>query len=152
MELDPTDQKLLHLLQENSKQTNKALALRLGLSQTAVYERVRRLEKKGVIDRYVALLDPARAGKKLKVFCHIKLSQHIKPRVLQFEKEVLALREVVSCYHIGGEYDYILEIYVEDMEAYREFMVGKLTAINHIGSTQSSFVIREVKHTTELPL
>lgn len=152
MDFDPTDRKLLRLLQENSKRTTKSLALELGLSATAVYERVKRLEKTGVIDRYVALLDPGKAGRELKVFCHIRLSQHTKTRVLQFEEEVLALEEVSSCYHIGGEYDYILEIYVADMQAYRDFMVGKLTAINHIGSTQSSFVIREVKHTTELPL
>lgn len=152
MKLDETDQLLLRALQYDSKQTTKALALQSGLSPTAVYERIKRLEKQGVIDRYVALVDPEKVEKHLKVFCQVKLSQHIKPRVLQFEEEVSQLDEVVSCYHIGGEYDYILEIYVRDMQAYREFMVGKLTAISHIGSTQSSFVIREVKHTTEIPL
>ena len=152
MKLDETDRILLQSLQRNSKQTTKALALESGLSATAVYERIKRLEKQGVIDRYVALVAPERVEKHLKVFCQVKLSQHIKPRVLQFEDEVSQLDEVVSCYHIGGEYDYILEIYVRDMQAYREFMVGKLTAISHIGSTQSSFVIREVKHTTEIPL
>jgi Lrp/AsnC family leucine-responsive transcriptional regulator len=152
MKLDETDRLLLRSLQRNSKQTTKALARESGLSATAVYERIKRLEKQGVIERYVALVAPEKVEKHLKVFCQVKLSQHIKPRVLQFEEEVRQLDEVVSCYHIGGEYDYILEIYVRDMQAYREFMVGKLTAISHIGSTQSSFVIREVKHTTEIPL
>lgn len=152
MKLDETDRLLLRALQRDSKQTTKALARESGLSPTAAYERIKRLEKQGVIDRYVALVDPEKVEKHLKVFCQVKLSQHIKPRVLQFEEEVSQLDEVVSCYHIGGEYDYILEIYVRDMQAYREFMVGKLTAISHIGSTQSSFVIREVKHTTEIPL
>lgn len=152
MKLDETDRLLLLALQRDSKQTTKALARESGLSPTAAYERIKRLEKQGVIDRYVALVDPEKVEKHLKVFCQVKLSQHIKPRVLQFEEEVSQLDEVVSCYHIGGEYDYILEIYVRDMQAYREFMVGKLTAISHIGSTQSSFVIREVKHTTEIPL
>ncbi len=152
MKLDATDRLLLQSLQRNSKQTTKALARQSGLSATAVYERVKRLEKQGVISNYVALVDPEQVEKQLKVFCQVKLSQHIKPRVLQFEEEVRQLDEVVSCYHIGGEYDYILEIYVRDMQAYRDFMVGKLTAISHIGSTQSSFVISEVKHTTEIPL
>jgi Lrp/AsnC family leucine-responsive transcriptional regulator len=152
MKLDATDLKILQNLQEDSKQTSKALALKSGLSVTAVYERVKRLEKNGVIRKNVALLDPEKLELGLKVFCHVKLDQHIREQVTQFEKEVAPLKEVVSCYHIGGEYDYLLEIYVRDMPAYREFMVRKLTAIKHIGSTQSAFVIREVKHTTEIPL
>lgn len=152
MKLDATDKALLRLLQQDAKQTTKALARQIALSPTAVYERIRKLEKEGVIDRYVALLDARQVDRGLKVFCQIRLDQHIRNQVQQFEKEVLQLEEVVSCYHIGGAYDYILEICVANMEAYREFMVGKLTAIRHIGSTQSSFVISQVKHTTELPL
>ena len=86
------------------------------------------------------------------VFCQVKLNQHIKTQVISFEKEVGELEEVVSCYHLGGEYDYLLEICVRDMQEYREFMVAKLTAIQHIGSTHSAFVINTVKQTTELPL
>ena len=152
MKLDATDLKLLQYLQEDSKRTSKALAIKSGLSVTAVYERVKRLEKNGIIRKYVALLDSEKVDLGLKVFCHVKLDQHIQEQVTQFEREVGRLKEVVSCYHIGGEYDYLLEIYVKDMPAYREFMVRKLTAIKHIGSTQSAFVIREVKHTTEFPL
>lgn len=152
MKLDATDKALLRLLQQDAKQTTKALARQIALSPTAVYERIRKLENEGVIDKYVALLDARQVDRALKVFCQIRLDQHIRTQVQQFEKEVLQLEEVVSCYHIGGAYDYILEICVANMEAYREFMVGKLTAIRHIGSTQSSFVISQVKHTTELPL
>lgn len=152
MKLDTTDRLLLSLLQQDSKQTTKLLAQKCGLSATAVYERIRRLENAGVIKGYVALVDNQSVAKGLRVFCQVALNQHIKPNVLQFEKEVLQLDEVVSCYHIGGAYDYVLEILVSDMTSYREFMVGKLTAITHIGSTQSSFVISEVKHTTEIPI
>ncbi|MFM1878967.1 MAG: hypothetical protein RLZZ241_1833 [Bacteroidota bacterium] len=152
MKLDDTDRMLLRLLQQDSKQTTKWLAQQCGLSSTAVYERVKRLESTGVIMNYVALLSNRKAGKSLRVFCQVVLNQHIKSNVLQFEKEVLQLEEVVSCHHIGGAYDYMLEILVADMPAYREFMVGKLTAINHIGSTQSSFVISEIKRTTAVPL
>ena len=139
-------------MQRSSKQTTKALAMELGLSSTAVYERIRRLERDGIIQKYAALVDPVKVGRNFRVFCQVKLNQHINPHVLAFEKEVRELVEVVSCYHLGGEYDYLLEICVADMQAYREFMMTRLTTIPHVGSTHSSFVISTVKRTTELPL
>ena len=152
MTFDATDVQLLSLLQENSKKTTKEYANNLGLSTTAVYERIKRLEKSGVITNYVALLDRKKVNKAFLVFCHVKLIQHIKEYVLQFEREVLKLDEVAECYHISGDYDYILKIHVRDIEAYRDFMVTKLTAISNIGSTQSSFAINEVKHSTAVYL
>ncbi len=149
--MDVTDLKLLDLLQVNSKQTTKALAVRLGLSNTAVYERIKRLEREGTITRYVALTDKAKLNRAFTAYCHVKLSQHKKAFVLQFEKEVLQLEAVVECYHISGDYDYILKVLVADMAAYREFMVTKLTALENIGSTHSSFVIGEIKYTTAIP-
>jgi Lrp/AsnC family leucine-responsive transcriptional regulator len=140
----------LGLLQNDCKKTTKEYALHLKLSVTAVYERIKRLEKLGVITNYVALVDRKKVDKAFTVLCHIKLVQHNKEYVLQFEKEVFKLEEVVECYHTSGDYDYILKIYVADMVEYREFMITKLTAIDHIGSTQSSFVINEVKSTTEV--
>lgn len=152
MKLDSTDTQLLNLIQANCKQTTKAYALALGLSSTAVYERIKRLEREGVIRGYVALLDKNKINRGFTVLCHVKLIQHVKENVQQFEKEVLKLEEVSECFHVSGDYDYILKIHVQDMQAYREFMVTKLTAIQNIGSTQSSFVISEVKHTTAIPL
>lgn len=145
MQLDLIDKKLLKLLQENSKQTNKELSLQLNLSVTAVYERIKKLEKAGVIDRYVAVVDKEKVARGFVVFCQIKLVQHTKEYLTKFEKEVMALYEVMECYHISGEYDYLLKILVKDMAAFREFMVTKLTTLQHIGSTQSSFSINEVK-------
>ena len=84
------------------------------------------------------------------VFCHIKLLQHSQDYVVSFEKQVKLLSEVLECYHISGDYDYLLKVLVKDMAAFREFMVKKLTTINYIGSTQSMFVINEVKHTTAI--
>ena len=150
IKIDAKDRELLVLLQEDSKWTTKEYANRLGLSTTAVYERIKRLEKTGVITRYVALVDKNKVNKAFMVLCHVKLIQHIKEYVLQFEREVVQLEEVSECYHISGDYDYILKVNVSDMEAYREFMVTKLTAIKNIGSTQSSFVINEVKYSTAL--
>ncbi len=152
MDFDAIDKKLLSLLQTDAKRTNKEYANKLGLSTTAVYERIKRLERSGVISHYAALLNKKKISKAFQVLCHVKLTQHIEKNVLQFENEIVKLEEVSECYHISGEYDYILKIHVSDMEAYREFMVTKLTAISNIGSTQSSFVINEVKYTTVLSL
>ncbi|WP_159799110.1 Lrp/AsnC family transcriptional regulator [Flavobacterium sp. MK4S-17] len=147
MNLDATDKKLLMLLQTDSRRTTKELSLKLNLSVTAVYERVKKLEREGIIDKYVALLNNKKVQKAFIVFCHIKLVQHIKEYLTRFEEEVKKLDEVLECYHVSGDYDYILKIYVQDMEAYREFMVTKLTTLQHIGSTHSTFVISEVKNT-----
>jgi Lrp/AsnC family leucine-responsive transcriptional regulator len=152
MTFDDLDKKLLALLQANSKQTNKELSNKLNLSVTAVYERIKKLEKEGVIDNYVALLKKEKVNKTFVAFCHIKLVQHTQEYVIRFEKEVANLQEVLECYHISGDYDYLLKVMVKDMEAFREFMVSKLTTINHIGSTHSMFVISEVKHSTAIPI
>ena len=152
MELDEIDKKLVQLLQEDSKKTTKQYADSLNLSKTAVYERIRRLERHGVVTGYVALVDKSKIQRNFTVLCHIRLAQHIKENVLRFEREVLKLQEVSECFHVSGDYDYILKIHVENMEKYREFMVTKLTAISNIGSTQSSFVISEVKHSTAIPI
>lgn len=145
---DAIDKKLLQYLQIDSKQTNKELSHKLGLSVTAVYERIKKLEREGVIQKYVALVDKKRVDKSFVTFCSIKLLQHTRAYVMQFEKEVTKLNEVLECYHISGDYDYLLKVIVTDMDEFREFMVKKLTSISHIGSTQSAFMINEVKHTT----
>ncbi|WP_262733416.1 MULTISPECIES: Lrp/AsnC family transcriptional regulator [Gaetbulibacter] len=150
MIFDDIDKKLLHLLQQDSKQTNKELSLKLNLSVTAVYERIKKLEREGVINKYVALIKKEKIDKSFIAFCHIKLIQHTQEYVVKFEKDVANLEEVVECFHISGDYDYLLKVIVSDMEAFREFMVNKLTSINHIGSTHSMFVINEVKHTTSI--
>jgi Lrp/AsnC family leucine-responsive transcriptional regulator len=139
-------------LQKDCKQTNKALAISLGLSVTAVYERIRKLERLGVIDSYVALVNKEKVNRTFVAFCHIKLVQHSQDYVVRFERQIAKLDEVLECYHISGDYDYILKVLVADMNAFRTFMVEKLTTINHIGSTHSMFMINEVKHTTVVPL
>ncbi|WP_308130995.1 Lrp/AsnC family transcriptional regulator, partial [uncultured Flavobacterium sp.] len=133
---------------EDSKRTTKELSLKLDLSVTAVYERIKKLEREGIIKKYVALLDRNTIQKGFVVFCHLKLMQHTKEFISQFEKEVVQLNEVLECFHVSGDYDYILKICVENMEEYREFMVTKLTSLQHIGSTHSMFMIGEVKNTT----
>ena len=150
--MDLVDQKILGFLQEDNKQTNKELSSKLGLSVTAVYERIKKLERVGVIKKNVSLLDKNKVNMSFVAFCNIKLVQHSKDYVIQFENEVTKLKEVLECYHISGDYDYLLKVMVEDMEAFREFMVKKITSIDHIGSTHSTFMISEVKHTTAFSL
>jgi len=152
MTLDSTDKKLLSLLQADTKKTTKELSLKLNLSVTAVYERIKKLEREGIIDKYVALVNRNKIQKGFVVFCHIKLIQHSKDFLTTFESEVVKLTEVLECFHVSGDYDYILKVCVENMEAYREFMVTKLTTLQHIGSTHSTFMISEVKNTTAFTL
>ncbi|MES2811291.1 MAG: Lrp/AsnC family transcriptional regulator [Bacteroidota bacterium] len=148
MNFDSIDKKLLNFLQVDSKSTTKELSSKLNLSVTAVYERIKKLEREGVISKYVTLLNRNKVEKSFVVFCHIKLIQHKKDLISQFEDDVIKLNEVLECFHVSGDYDYILKICVKDMEEYREFMVTKLTDLKHIGSTHSSFMIGEVKNTT----
>jgi len=150
--MDIVDHNLLGLLQKDAKQTTKELSLKLNLSVTAVYERIKKLEREGVISGYVALLNRNKINKGFVVFCHVKLIQHARELMTTFEKEVVQLEEVLECYHVSGDYDYILKVCVKDMEAYREFMVTKLTNLQHIGSTHSTFMIGAIKNTTEYKL
>lgn len=146
--LDPKDKKLLVLLQNDAKNTTKELASELDLSVTAVFERIKKLEKQQIIRRYVALLNPEKIQKNFIVLCHVKLVQHKKEYISQFEKEITQFPEVLECFHVSGDSDYILKICVKDIQEYREFMVSKLTNLQHIASTQSSFMIKEVKNST----
>jgi Lrp/AsnC family transcriptional regulator, leucine-responsive regulatory protein len=150
--MDAIDKKLLGLLQDDTKKTTKELSMVLNLSVTAVYERIKKLEREGVIRKYVALLDAKKVEKAFVVFCHIKLVQHTKDFITTFENEVMQLDEVLECFHVSGDYDYILKVAVQDMETFREFMITKLTGLHHIGSTHSSFVIGQVKNTTAFKL
>src|SRR5690606_5979072 len=139
-------------LQDNSKVTHKELSVKLNLSTTAVYERVKKLERAGIIKNYAAVLDRKSLGKELLVLSHIKLEKHSQQNISDFEKKISELKEVQECFHVSGDYDYILKMIFRNMEAYRDFMVHKLTAIPSIGSTHSIFVIHEVKNETGIKL
>lgn len=148
--LDPKDKKLLLLLQNDAKKTTKELASELNLSVTAVFERIKKLEKQNIIEKYVALVSKTELNKNFIVLCHVKLVQHKKEYIAQFENEITQFSEVLECFHVSGDYDYILKICVRDITEYREFMVSKLTNLQHIASTQSSFMIKEVKNSTSI--
>lgn len=152
MKIDELDKRILRHLQQDSKKTNKEIANDLGLSVTAIYERIKKLEREGVISKYVALVNPDRVEKGFMVLCQIKLIQHKKEILTKFEKDITSLPEVIECLHVSGDYDYILKVLVKDMDAYREFMVAKLTSLDHIGSTKSVFTINKVKQSTIINL
>jgi Lrp/AsnC family leucine-responsive transcriptional regulator/Lrp/AsnC family transcriptional regulator len=150
MKLDSTDKEILKHLQEDALLTTKELASRLNLSPTPVYERVRRLEKEGVILKYVALIDREKVAKDLMVFCSIRLKEHAQEAGAKFVQEIVKLEEVQECYNISGDYDFMLKIVVHDMREYQSFLMNKLASLENIGSTHSIFVMSEIKYETKL--
>ncbi len=148
IKIDSTDKEILRHLQQDALLTHKELASRLNLSPTPVYERVRRLEKDGVIKKYVALVDREKVSKDLMVFCSIRLKEHAQQAGAKFVEEIVALDEVQECYNISGDYDFMLKIVVHDMREYQAFLMNKLASLENIGSTHSIFVMSEIKHET----
>jgi Lrp/AsnC family leucine-responsive transcriptional regulator len=152
MKLDIIDIDLLNLIQKDAKITTKKLSEMLHLSTTAIYERIKKLEKSGIILKYVTLLNPEKIDKKFVVLCQVKLIQHNNKYMSKFENEVSKFNEVLECYNISGDYDYQLKIVVKDMQAYRVFLNTKLTTLDYIGSTYSTFIISEIKNSTVVRL
>ncbi|QTY27399.1 Lrp/AsnC family transcriptional regulator [Flavobacterium sp. CS20] len=150
--IDERDKQILMLLQTDANQTTKQIVAKIKLSQTAVYERIKRLEREKLITNYVALLDLDKVEKAFTTFCMVKLVNHTKKSLVHFEKDISTLDEITECYHISGEYDYLLKVNVKNIKAYRQFMVEKLTSIPFISSTQSAFNINTVKYSTAISL
>lgn len=146
-QLDETDLLLLRLLANNSKHTNKELAALVNLSPSPVFERIKRLESSGYIKKYIAILDAEKFNQGFIVFCNIRLKQHDKKIGHQFVEDILDIDEVVECYNISGDYDFILKVYARDMKHYQDFVFNKLGSVESIGSTHSTFVMAEIKNT-----
>ena len=146
LKIDTTDRKLLMLLQRDSNQTIKQLASQLNLTPTPVHERIKRLEKNGIIERYRAEIDAKKLGKSLMVLSHVSLQEHSKSLLHSFEEKIRALPEVIECYHVSGEHDYLLKVIIPDMQGYREFLTEQLAKIKNIGNVHSSFVVEAVKN------
>jgi len=146
-ELDETDLKLLRILASNAKLTNKELAQKVNLSPSPVFERIKRLETQGFIKKYIAILDAEKFNQGFIVFCNIKLKQHNKDIGHHFVADIMEIEEVVECYNISGDYDFILKVYARDMKHYQDFVFNKLGSVTSIGSTHSTFVMSEIKNT-----
>ena len=143
--LDEIDLQILRTLQKNAKLTTKELAEKVNLTPTPVFERQRRLERKGYIRKYVAILDAERLNQGLLVFCKVKL-KHINHEIAdQFTHRIQRIPEVTECYNTSGQYDYLLKVRASDMKQYQEFVLNKLGTIESVGSIESTFVMSEVK-------
>ncbi|MBU3822343.1 Lrp/AsnC family transcriptional regulator [Flavobacteriaceae bacterium XHP0103] len=152
MQLDEIDFRILKILQNKSNLTTKELATKVNLSTTPVFERVKKLEKAGYIKNYVAVLDAEKLSKGLMVFCNVTLKEHTRDIGNQFVKDILSLKEVVECYNISGDYDFLLKILVSDMKEYQNFVLDRLGSIKNIGSAHSTFVMGEIKNTYAIPI
>lgn len=148
IQLDQADIRILDLLQNDARLTNKEIADKIGKSVTPVYERIKWMEREGFIQRYVAVLDKNKIGKSLVAFTNVQLKEHSHPMLKAFEKDIVRFDEVLECYHMTGLYDYLLKIVVKDMTEYQEFIVNKLSKLPNIGTVQSSFMMTEIKHET----
>jgi len=151
-ELDQIDLKLLELLQQSGKLTTKEIARHVNLSPTPVYERVRRLEREGIIKKYVALVEAEKVGKGLIVFCDITIKEHTKEIGHQFVQDIMASKYVSECYNISGNYDFRLKVMVRDMKHYQDFVLNDLGSIKNIGSAHSTFVMGVIKHDYAVPI
>jgi DNA-binding Lrp family transcriptional regulator len=148
--LDETDLAILRVLQENARITVRELAENVHLSATPVHERVKRLERAGVIRQYVAVLDAAKVGKSLMVICYVSLQQHNKDAGGKFIQAILGMDEVLECLTISGQFDFMLKVVAENMDAYYNFHVNKLSALENVGNVQSAFVRGVIKQSWQL--
>ena len=148
--LDEKDIAILRLLQQNARMSVKELSEKVHLSATPVHERVRRLEANGVIRQYIALLDADKVGKSLMVICYVSLRQHNKEAGATFIRSILEMDEVIECLTISGQFDFMLKVVAENMDAYYNFHVNKLSAMDNVGNVQSVFVMGVVKQSYRL--
>lgn len=150
--LDETDRKILRILQRNSDLTVKELAAKLHLSTSPTFERQKRLERDGYIERYMAVVNPRKVGNGIMVLCNIRLKQHSQELIQEFMNVVQNLEEITECYNTSGDYDFLIKVYAHDMKSYQQFMLNTLGTINCIGSLHSIFIIDETKNTHGVPI
>lgn len=150
--LDSTDLSILKLLQHNARLTIKEIAAKLNLSTTPIFDRMKRMERDKVIDRYVAIVNPEKVGKSIFAFVHISLKEHARPEVEAFVNQVIDFKEVMECYHVTGDADFVLKVSLDSMEAYNEFVLDKLSIVKNIGKLETRFCLSIRKFSTELPL
>ena len=150
--LDAIDRRILRILQENARIPNVELAQAVGLSPSPCLRRVRDLEERGIVRRYVGLVDPGAVGLPVSVFVHVSLERQVERALETFEAAVLDRPEVMECYLMTGDADYLLRVVVPDLEAFQRFLMEHLTRVPGVASIKSSFALRQVKYLTALPL
>lgn len=150
--LDAIDRRILQGLQEDARVSNADLARAVGLSASACSRRVRDLEEAGVISRYTALVDPEVAGMPVSVFISVTLEKQVESDLDVFETAIAALPEVMECYLMTGDSDYLLRVVASDVDAFKRFLMDHLTRIPGVANIRSSFALNQVKYLTALPL
>jgi DNA-binding Lrp family transcriptional regulator len=151
-DLDTIDLRILGRLQGEARQSNADLAAAVGLSPSATLRRVRDLEAAGTLRGYVALVDPAALGLGVSVFVNVTLERQIEPALEEFETAIRQWPEVMECYLMTGDADYLLRVVVPDLPAYERFLMDRLTRIEGIASIKSSFSLKQVVYRTALPM
>jgi len=146
--LDETDKKILELLQENAKTTIRELASHLNLSTTPIFDRIKRLEKNGVISKQVVLLDESKIGKAMTSFVQVSIKDHSLSMVREFTKKITSFEEVMECYHISGDADFLIKVVVDDMSEFNQFLLNKISKVPNIGRHKTQFALSCSKHTT----
>ena len=150
--LDKIDKQILVLLQKNARITVKEISNQLNLSSTPIFERIKKLEKHGIIDHYTAVLNDEKFGKKLNAFAHISLRNHSKAMIASFVNQIEEIPEIMECHYVAGGADFILKILVQDMEEYNEFLMEKLLDIPNIGKMESFLSLTVSKKTSVISL
>lgn len=147
--LDATDTTILRILQKDSKKTAKEIAQILNITASPVYERIRRLEQQGFIQKYVAILDKKLINRSVTTICQVSMRYHNEAFIEKFEEQIQSLDEVQECFHMAGQVDFILKINTESLEEYHNFVKYKLSKIENIGVLNSTFVLKDIKQTSE---
>ena len=148
VKLDAIDKRLLEYLQENSKINIKEIAAQLNMTKTPVYERIKRYDKLGVIEKYVAVINRELVSKAMVVFCSVSLESQKLEEIKKFSDAIKMIPEVLECYLMGGANDFLLKVVVSDLKAYHQFSSGKLAALPNVGQIKSTFVLHEIKRST----
>jgi Lrp/AsnC family transcriptional regulator, leucine-responsive regulatory protein len=150
--LDAIDWRILALLQRDATLSNVELAREVGLSPSPCLARVRALEESGYISQYVTLLDPLKVGLKVSVFIQVALEKQIESALEVFENAIRSRPEVMECYLMTGEADYLLRVVVPDLQALEHFILNFLSRVPGVGNIKSSFALKQVKYQTALPV
>jgi len=151
MSLDKTDKQILSILQEDGRITNAELARRINMSPPPTLERVKKMERNGIIQGYVALADPVKLGLTCFTYVEVTLARHGREGVERFMQAITELSEVMECHHITGGADFLLKVATRDIPDYENFVLHKLTALPEVQHLKTMVVLSTLKHETKLP-
>ena len=152
MSLDEIDYRILEVLQRDGRIANRDLADQVGLSPSPCLRRMKELERSGVIQRYVAILDPAAVEQALQAIVEVRLDNQTNTAVARFEKEIMRYPQVLECYLLAGDWDYVLRVVARNLEDFREFCVNSLAKMPGVSNVKSNICMKQVKYSTALPI